>query len=110
MENRLRRTVERIRESPGLYLGQYSIFRLSWFLEGYVFALEEIDGAASELALLRTLHSYIAKKHHCNVSQNWDNILWFVSGNERSALDLFWDIWDHIIANESSEMQQEHRG
>ncbi|MCW3050974.1 MAG: hypothetical protein JWN14_144 [Chthonomonadales bacterium] len=101
MENRLTRTVERIRESPGLYIGQYSIFRLSWFLEGYVFALEEIDGAESERALLRNLHFHIERNHHCNVSQNWDNILWFVTGNERAALDAFWNIWDDIIKSDN---------
>jgi hypothetical protein len=51
-------------------------------LDGYVFALEEIDGAEAEYALLKTIDEYVELVYGLNVARRWDNVLWFISGDE----------------------------
>ena len=98
MDNRLRTLIEAIRQNPNMYLGVSSIFRFYMFLWGYVSALIDLDGAEKETFLLETIQKEIANRYKFKISQSWDAILWFVSRDEREALDLFWNIWDaHIV-------------
>ena len=107
MQNRLATLLEQIRERPGMYLGHKCIFRLRAFLDGYVYALREIDGAEKELRLLRKILSVVEKKHRFRVSQGWDGILYFVNGTEAAAYDEFMQIWVEQILPKVDRLDRE---
>jgi hypothetical protein len=107
MPNRLAVLIEQIRERPGMYLGHKCIFRLRAFLDGYVHALREIDGAEKELRLLRKILSIVEKKYRFKISQGWDSILWFVSGTECAAYDAFEKIWVEQILPKVDQLDKE---
>lgn len=88
--------LERIRESPGLYIGGKSITGLYHTVLGYELALG-MHGIATDhsLQLPSDFHDWIAYRLHFSESTSgWKNMLLSATSNEGAAFDRFFELLD----------------
>jgi hypothetical protein len=90
--------LERIKQRPGMYIGQCSITRLNMLLIGY-------SQARMELGLPRTeqeknfddFQEWIQSKFNINTSQGWDSIILSNSTNEKDAFYKFFQLFEQFL-------------
>lgn len=89
--------LRRIRQKPGMYLGQCSISRLNMLLVGY-------SQARMELGLPRTKQEkefdrfadWIQSKYNTISTQGWDKIILANSADEKEAFYRFFKLFEHF--------------
>ncbi|MCF4966609.1 hypothetical protein [Nostoc sp. CMAA1605] len=90
--------LERIKQRPGMYIGQCSITRLNMLLIGY-------SQARMELGLPRTeqekhfdnFQEWIQIKFNINSSQSWDSIILSNSTDEKDAFYKFFQLFEQFL-------------
>jgi hypothetical protein len=98
--------LERIKQRPGMYLGQCSITRLNMLLVGY-------SQARMELGLPRTaqeqefdqFQEWIQHKYNISDSKGWDSIILLNSTDEKAAFYQFFQLFEefsHRNTNDAS--------
>ena len=103
--------LQRIKQRPGMFLGQCSITRLRAFLDGYM-------GSRSDLGLLPTqqelefnqFQEWVQTRFKISSSHGWDSIILFYSADERDALNNFFELFEQFCNSENAtreEMNQE---
>jgi hypothetical protein len=81
-------------DSPGMFIGNKSITRLSAFIDGYWLAIHRGDKAAED-DLTRGFNEWVAKRFRITTSHNWADIILFMSGgNENAAFDMTKELWE----------------
>jgi hypothetical protein len=100
--------LQRIKQRPGMFLGNCPITRLRAFLDGYL-------GARADLGLPLTqqeqefnqFQDWIQAQFQITSSQGWDRIILFYSADEQDALNHFFELFEKFknraIQSESSE-------
>ncbi|AFY48162.1 hypothetical protein Nos7524_2319 [Nostoc sp. PCC 7524] len=90
--------LERIKQRPGMYIGQCSITRLNMLLVGY-------SQARMELGLPRTeqeknfdnFQKWIQSKFNIKSSQSWDSIILSTSTDEKDAFYKFFQLFEQFL-------------
>ncbi|QLE58914.1 hypothetical protein [Nostoc sp. TCL26-01] len=93
----------RIKQRPGMYIGQCSITRLNMLLIGY-------SQARMELGLPRTkqeenfdkFQEWIQNKYNSTVTQGWDSIILLNSTDEKDALYKFFHLFEQFLHQQES--------
>jgi hypothetical protein len=86
-----------IKARPGMFLGNVSIVRLRSFLDGYRSARADLGLPLTEQEkAFNEFQAWIQQRFKITSSQGWDRIILFHSTDERSALDLFFELFDHF--------------
>lgn len=96
--------IEKIRKRPAMYLGSESITALYHFLNGYHMA-EYDNGIVCEPRKklfpldFYFMHSYVSFLLHRSAQAGWcGNILEACGGNEKEALNKFFEIFDDFVS------------
>lgn len=77
--------LRKIKRRPGLYLGEPSLTKLKFFLDGYVL------GARCE-SFSSGFNEWIAKKYNILKSYGWHDIILMESASEEEAFDNFFTL------------------
>ncbi len=85
--------LQRIKQRPGMYLGQASITRLRMLLMGYSMARGELGlPLTKQEKQFAQFQKWIQQKYQINTTQGWDNIILSQAKSEKLALELFFDL------------------
>ena len=95
-EQQLNHLIQKMKIDYGLFIGEKSLQRLSFFLRGYMYAFFEENGYI--FAFDKDFQAYIQNKTHFNEVLHWDTIL--QSGRtDEEAFDEFFIQYDHFLGN-----------
>ena len=97
MSNRLRNKIEEIRTKTEMYIGNRSVHRFKWFIDGYFHALYDSGVSEDEKNLYQKIRETVYKRTTLKINKGWAEHLDFISSNEFEALDMFWELWDMYI-------------
>lgn len=104
--------LERIKQRPGMFLGNCSITRLRAFLDGYMGSREDLGLPPTQQELeFNQFQEWIQTKFKITSSHGWDSIILFYSADERDALNNFFELFDKFRNGQSaliSEINQEN--
>lgn len=100
--------LERIKQKPGMYLGNCSITRLNMLLVGY-------SQARMELELPRTVQEqefdqfqeWIQHKYNISDSKGWDSIILLNSTDEKEAFYKFFQLFDEFSHSNTNDANLE---
>ncbi len=96
----------RIKKRPAMYLGRHSIVCLQAFLAGYNVARRELGLPPTEQDKeFEGFQAWVKEKFGIQSSQSWDKIVLFYSADERTALDLFFQLFEEFVSNQISDPQ-----
>ncbi len=93
--------LQKIKKSPSLYLGRYSIVSFQSFLCGYGAARREAGSPkTSENKKFSEFQEWIQKRFGIESTQSWASIILFYYEDERIALDKFFELWSEFLNRE----------
>lgn len=93
--------IQRIRSRPSMYLGKPYITRFKAFLDGYIGARNDLGFALNEQEeTLNKFQEWIQSRFKITSSHSWAEIILFYSGDERDALDKFFELFDKFLGIE----------
>lgn len=93
--------IQRIRSRPSMYLGKPYITRFKAFLDGYIGARNDLGFALNEQEeMLNKFQEWIQSRFKITSSHSWAEIILFYSGDERDALDKFFELFDKFLGSE----------
>ncbi|MDF9825359.1 hypothetical protein M2475_001814 [Breznakia sp. PF5-3] len=87
--NRLVDLLKKIKERPGMYLGEKSLTGLSWFLTGYILSEIEIYENTDSCYVVGSFEKFLNDKHNYK-DKRWDKIISFIEPTEMPAFDFFY--------------------
>ncbi|MDF9824490.1 hypothetical protein M2475_000792 [Breznakia sp. PF5-3] len=88
--NRLVDLLQKIKERPGMYLGEKSLTKLSWFLTGYLVSEAEVYENMKPNYIVGSFEQYLNKEYgYCN--KKWNKILDFHQITEANKFDTFFN-------------------
>ena len=103
--------LQRIKQRPGMFLGQCSITRLRAFLDGYMGSRSDLGLPPTQQELeFNQFQEWVQTRFKISSSHGWDSIILFYSADERDALNNFFELFDQFCNSESAtreEMSQE---
>ena len=103
--------LQRIKQRPGMFLGQCSITRLRAFLDGYMGSRSDLGLPPTQQELeFNQFQEWVQTRFKISSSHGWDSIILFYSADERDALNNFFELFDQFCNSENStkeEMNQE---
>lgn len=86
-----------IEQRPALYISKNYLSCLKAFLDGYLFANNNLNGAF----ILNDFNEFIKEKYHITSSQSWADIIIFFSTDEHDALNNFFLLFHKFIDKQS---------
>ena len=89
--------LEKIRERPGIYLGEKDLTRLRHLLDGYLLREKEINPDYSG-AFWDGFNRYVEQYYRINSTQGWCRIIEFFSASRADAFDTFFLRYDEFLA------------
>ena len=89
--------LEKIRERPGIYLGEKDLFRLRHLLDGYLLREKEINPEYRG-AFWNGFNRYVEQYYRINTTQGWCRIIEFFSTSRADAFDIFFLRYDEYLA------------
>jgi hypothetical protein len=90
--------IEKIKQRPALYLGKAALSQLQTFLDGYTFALRQVNIPVSqEEQEFEQFQEWIEAKFNQVATQHWSRIILFYSEDERDALERFFQLFNDFI-------------
>ncbi|KHG41847.1 MULTISPECIES: hypothetical protein [Aphanizomenon] len=103
--------LQRIKQRPGMFLGQCSITRLRAFLDGYMGSRSDLGLPPTQQELeFNQFQEWVQRRFKISSSHGWDSIILFYSADERDALNNFFELFEQFCNSESAtreEMNQE---
>lgn len=103
--------IHKIKERPGLYLGQRSITRLHAFIGGYSLAHHELDVPSLETEhMLGEFQEWIYRRFEIGASHSWAQIILFYAEDERDAFQQFFDLFEEFLEQRESVTSEESKG
>jgi hypothetical protein len=95
--------LERIKQRPGMYVGQCSITRLNMLLVGYSQARMELGLPRTEQEKnLDKFQEWIESKYNITASIGWDSIILLNSPDEKAAFYQFFQLFEQFHHGETS--------
>ena len=89
--------LEKIREQPGIYLGDKDLSRLRHLLDGYLLREMEIN-PEYRCAFWDGFNRYVEQYYRINPTQGWRRIIEFFSTSRADAFDAFFLRYDEYLA------------
>lgn len=100
--NKLYQLLKKIEKRPGLYLGRPSMFRLGYFLSGYIFCCEENSEVYHDDKIFKGFQEYIENKYQGRkTTAHWSQILIKVYGDEGAFKQFFMEL-DSFLGRDHS--------
>ena len=103
--------LQRIKQRPGMFLGQCSITRLRAFLDGYMGSRSDLGLPPTQQELeFNQFQEWVQTRFKISSSHGWDSIILFYSADERDSLNNFFELFEQFCNSENStkeEMNQE---
>ena len=103
--------LQRIKQRPGMFLGQCSITRLRAFLDGYMGSRSDLGLPPTQQELeFNQFQEWVQTRFKISSSHGWDSIILFYSADERDALNNFFELFEQFCNSENAtreEMKQE---
>ena len=96
-------TLQKIKQRPGMYLGQTSLSALFSFISGYELAREELGILPTQLEedFHRGFQQWLQKRFEIQTVNSWAKIILFYSRNEQEAFEYFFE----LLADFSQQQQ-----
>ena len=90
-------TLNRIKQRPGMYLGQAAITRLRMLLMGYGMSRGELGlQLTEEERQFAQFQQWVQQKYNIDSTQGWDTIILSQVEDEKLALDLFFNLFEQF--------------
>lgn len=88
--------LQKIKDKPGMYIGNSSITVLRHFLVGYEFARSELglELSEEEADFYEHFHSWIERYFKVRTSNSWANIILLFTRDEKEAFNCFFKLLD----------------
>ncbi|MCI0446992.1 hypothetical protein L0152_27785 [bacterium] len=100
--------LQKIKERPGLYLGQRSITRLHAFIGGYSLAQHELGVPSLETEhILGEFQEWIQHRFEIGSSHSWAQIILFYSEDEQEAFQQFFDLFEEFLEQHEPSTSKE---
>jgi hypothetical protein len=91
--------LHKIQKRPTVYLGRHSIFNLQAFLDGYYLARRELGVPLTEQEQeFQVFLQWLRERFKVETGQLWASIILFHTTDERSAVDLFFDVFEEFLS------------
>lgn len=100
--------LEKIRQRPGMYLGQPSVSNLFMFLVGYEIARSElgIELTEAELAFHDEFQSWLQKRLQASSVASWAKIIMLYCPDEEAGFKYFFELLDEFQQQSAQEKVQ----
>jgi Trp operon repressor len=99
--------IEKIKQRPALYLGKAALSQFQTFLDGYTFALRQVNIPVSqEEQEFEQFQEWIETRFNQPSTQHWSRIILFYSEDERDALDRFFELFNEFINEKKPSSSQ----
>lgn len=96
--------IDNIKQRPPLYLGKRSLSHLVTFLDGYTFALRQLQiPVTPEERIFEGFQEWIEERFDRASTQHWSRIILFYSEDERDALETFFALFDEFTRTRNPE-------
>jgi hypothetical protein len=97
--------LEKIRQTPGLYLGTASITVLRHFLVGYKFARQEMEVLPTdeELDFYQEFQPWLQIHLQVRTANSWDKIILLQSVDEKAAFEYFFRLLKEFRQRDRSQ-------
>jgi len=95
---KIKRIIENIKATPGLYLGKKSITLLKAFLDGYIEGIGKGD-----IYYLSEFQKFIEDEYPSNMSYSWANLILVNSDSEEEAFDKFFELYNDFSSKKVRE-------
>lgn len=93
--------LSKIREKPGMYLGEESITRLDSFLGGYVYANFE-NGQNMRDEWIEGFQSFVDERYQNKMTIGWCNVILRHEKDEVAAFKRFFQLLDEYLEQKKS--------
>ncbi|BDA68919.1 hypothetical protein RIVM261_016740 [Rivularia sp. IAM M-261] len=95
--------IQRIKQRPGMFLGQSSITRLRSFLDGYTASRQDLGLSVTEEEIkFSQFQSWVQERFKITSSHGWDSIILFYSADEKDALNNFFELFEKFCNGEAA--------
>lgn len=102
--------IDRIQKRPGMYLGKPSITRLKSFLDGYMGARQDLGfPLTEEEEKFNRFTEWIQVRFKITSSHSWADIILFYSGDEKEALNQFFELFAQFMTIENPSLNSQNR-
>ncbi len=99
--------LKKIEKRPSMYLGKASITNLRSCISGYIIAKRELGiNQSAEEREFNQFTDWIKQKFKIDVPQSWDKIILFFSEDEKTALNLFFELFNEFIESKKHQLQE----
>jgi hypothetical protein len=90
--------IQKIQKRPSLYLNKRSLSQLQTFLDGYTFALRQVNIPVSEQERqFEQFQEWIEQRYNQPATQHWTKIILFYAEDEADALARFFELFNEFI-------------
>jgi hypothetical protein len=99
--------LKRIKQRPGIFLGQSSIIRLRAYLDGYMGSRADLGLPPTKQELeFNQFQDWIQTRFKINSSHGWDSIILFYSVDEKDALNNFFELFEQFCNGEGATREE----
>jgi hypothetical protein len=106
-EEYLYEMLERIKQRPGMFLGQCSITRFRAFLDGYMSSRADLGLPPTQQEVeFNQFQDWIQIRFKISSSHGWDSIILFYSADEKDALNNFFELFEQFRNGESTVREE----
>ena len=94
MKSGLFEILDKIKNKPGMYIGNSSVSDLFIFLAGYKTARRElgIEPTAEEIEFYQNFHEFIETKYQVKTANFWAKIIMLYSRDEKEGFENFFNL------------------
>ena len=101
--------LDKIHQKPGMYIGSPSLSSLHMFLCGYAFSRQEQSlPLTAEEETFDTFQNWVQQRFSISASVSWAKIILLHAASEQAGFELFYDLWNEFIAEQSDAVVNEH--
>lgn len=102
--------IKKIKQRPTLYINQRSLSQLKTFIDGYTFALRQVNIPVSEQEReFEDFQKWIEQKYNQPSTQHWYKIILFYAEDETDALDKFFELFREFMQQKPSNLSSQKK-
>ena len=101
---KLYKTLKKIKERPGLYLGRKSLMLLDAFLGGYSICCYDLEKKI-EADIFDGFQEYIQQRYNIRSTQSWAKIIDFYSLSDEEAFDNFYNLYEEFLKEHPENLE-----
>jgi hypothetical protein len=93
--------LSRLRDRPGMYIGEPSLTKLAAFLRGYDYARYELLAEPGDPFFL-SFQSWIEQRLQVK-NRGWDEAILQHAASERDGFNRFWELYDEYVTQSEND-------